>query len=991
MPDKRGSRRQRRWPERVAATVLAVSLIVLTGSAAHAFVTGHAGAAVGAGGTETVADVSAENDLMSRLDSEDQVQRLEALKEIASRVEVGESMTSEMVRAIVDRLSDNDINVSKEAEKVLELIGEPALVELAKGLERYSGARGITTRQSIARLMGKMGPDAVEYLLPLLNDSSVYVRKAVAASLELMGEHASPAREKLIRMVMDVREDADVRAAAVSALASTGASDEASLLAFLFARVDANFRIAFAANTALMDLAPPTEVLIAVLMDVIDDPGLEVSAREALAWTAGQARDFGAAALSYYRESGVSDRASFVRELQHLYSTLDSVNKTGVVGVLAQALRDGEAEVRDAALGAVSTLDELAKDLVPVLSSIALDAGLDSETRRAAMSGWAHIGVSTPDVAAQLIELAVAADEDIRRSAVSILAAVEQPSKSVADMILDNVQSLSEESNWRLAPVVVEVSRADSSVVDRLAAILQASEIGSFERLFAIRILSAIGNNARPSVPALVTALESEDCASCRPVHRRAIARALVQIGGEQAEEALGRLVDDPDIDVRRIARTALGLPFEVPGETVAVPAFPGAEGFGMWTVGGRGGKVYVVTNLSDSGPGSLREAVEASGPRIVVFAVSGTIHLKSRLTITNPYITIAGQTAPGDGITIADYDVVIRADEVILRHVRIRLGDRTRQEADALWIDGAKNVIVDHVSTSWSVDECLSVSASDNVTVQWCFITESLLHSFHSKGAHGYGSLVRGEFGSKYSFHHNLWAHHSGRMPRPGNYTAFSIDKQGALMDFRNNVFYNWGRGYAGANHDTNSITRYNFINNYYKRGPNSTGSIAFREECPYAGAHFSGNMMNGVEPADPWSLVDARINKSVYEDQYKQSDPYPVAAVRTESADVAYERVLLEAGAHPRDNVDARIAGEVASGRGRIINSQNEVGGWPVLRSEAPARDSNDDGVPDWWNVKYGFDPLVGLEVNGDLDGDGYTNIEEYLNGTDPDQYGD
>ena len=215
----------------------------------------HAGAAVGAGGTETVADVSAENDLMSRLDSEDQVQRLEALKEIASRVEVGESMTSEMVRAIVDRLSDNDINVSKEAEKVLELIGEPALVELAKGLERYSGARGITTRQSIARLMGKMGPDAVEYLLPLLNDSSVYVRKAVAASLELMGEHASPAREKLIRMVMDVREDADVSRSCVCTC-DTDASDEASLLAFLFAGwMPTSDRIA--ANTALMDLAPP--------------------------------------------------------------------------------------------------------------------------------------------------------------------------------------------------------------------------------------------------------------------------------------------------------------------------------------------------------------------------------------------------------------------------------------------------------------------------------------------------------------------------------------------------------------------------------------------------------------------------------------------------------------------------------------------------------------------------------------------------------------
>ena len=407
-----------------------------------------------------------------------------------------------------------------------------------------------------------------------------------------------------------------------------------------------------------------------------------------------------------------------------------------------------------------------------------------------------------------------------------------------------------------------------------------------------------------------------------------------------------------------------------------------------MWTVGGRGGKVYVVTNLSDSGPGSLREAVEASGPRIVVFAVSGTIHLKSRLTITNPYITIAGQTAPGDGITIADYDVVIRADEVILRHVRIRLGDRTRQEADALWIDGAKNVIVDHVSTSWSVDECLSVSASDNVTVQWCFITESLLHSFHSKGAHGYGSLVRGEFGSKYSFHHNLWAHHSGRMRSrattlPSQSTSRSTNGFPATTSLQLGPRLCWCESRYKLDH------RYNFINNYYS-------GLTPRAVSPSARVPICRGAF--LRQYDEWSgarrsmvISGARINKSVYEDQYKQSDPYPAAAVRTESADVAYERVLLEAGAHPRDNVDARIAGEVASGRGRIINSQNEVGGWPVLRSEAPARDSNDDGVPDWWNVKYGFDPLVGLEVNGDLDGDGYTNIEEYLNGTDPDQYGD
>jgi len=966
-----------------------IGLIVLVAAAVS--ITVSRAAADSVSNTEPViVEGLAEADLVARLTAEDRTHRLEALKNVMSRVEAGEPVSAEILRAVVDRLSDAEMNITEQAEAILERVGSSALDELAAGLERYAGDRWILVRRTIARIMGTIGSAAVQHLAALLGDPAAQVRLAAAESLGKIGEEALQAAEALREMVMNKEEDPNVRAAGVSALAGIGACDEASLLALVLARADSDFRVAFAANNALTKLAPSTKALIDVLMEAIDDSRLEFSAREALVWVATQSADFANAAVEYIQEADVSQRARLVRELQYLYGRLNENRKAELVSIFGYVLRNENLEVRAAALAGVSKLGDLARELVPELSSIALDPGEDLETRRAAMLGWENIGFSTPDTAAQLMELAIAPDEDddIRRSAVRILAAVRPATKDVAALILDNLPFLSEAWSWRLAPVVVEAGKTDSSIVDRLVMLL--SDSSSFERLFAIRALSAIGEKARLSAPALSRELESEK----DPFYRRAIARALVQIVGSDMDgTVLQTLIDDQDRDVRRIVKNALGLP-DTEGaveQVKAIPAFPGAEGFGMWTVGGRGGSVYVVTNLNDSGPGSLREAVQASGPRIVVFAVSGTIHLKSRLEITNPYITIAGQTAPGDGITIADYDVVIRADEVILRYLRFRLGDRTRQEVDTLYIDRARNVIVDHVSTSWSVDETLSVSASDNVTVQWCFITESLNRSVHSKGAHGYGSLVRGEYGSKYSFHHNLWAHHSGRMPRPGNYTDHSLDKQGALMDFRNNVFYNWGRGYSGSNHDTNSITMYNFINNYYKRGPNSTGNFAFREECPYAKAYFSGNMMNGVEPADPWSLVDARLNRGVYENEYKQSEPFPAGFIRTEPADVAYERVLNEAGMHPRDEVDRRIVDEVINGRGRIINSQDEVGGWPELRSEAPPADSDGDGIPDWWCVKYGFDPVMGLDPSGDLDGDGYTNIEEYLNGTDPDHYVD
>lgn len=431
------------------------------------------------------------------------------------------------------------------------------------------------------------------------------------------------------------------------------------------------------------------------------------------------------------------------------------------------------------------------------------------------------------------------------------------------------------------------------------------------------------------------------------------------------------------------------------PETVVSVPAFPGAEGFGAQAMGGRGGKVLFVTNLNDSGTGSFRAAVETEGPRTVIFCVSGTVALKSAIVISKPYITIAGQTAPGGGICLKNHALVIAADHVIVRHVRCRPGDNVKAESDSLSVSSGHDIIVDHCSASWSVDETLSASSRGrlgNVTVQWCIISESLHDSIHHKGPHGYGSLIRGSNGNGYTYHHNLYAHHHARLPRPGNYIDGTEDPAGFVFDFRNNVIYNWAGSAAGYNADgsngTNSITKMNFIGNYYKAGINSSGSLAFSESTRAARAFFSGNCMNGSYPDDPWSLVS--FSKFSDEDKkaYKQSNPVPVPAVKTDDAITAYERVLSEAGAvlPERDAVDIRIVSEVRDGTGKIINDEQQVGGWPELKSAEPSKDSDKDGIPDEWEKQYGFDSNDPDDGNGDADADGYTNLEEYLNSTKP-----
>jgi len=420
--------------------------------------------------------------------------------------------------------------------------------------------------------------------------------------------------------------------------------------------------------------------------------------------------------------------------------------------------------------------------------------------------------------------------------------------------------------------------------------------------------------------------------------------------------------------------------------DPAAVPAFPGAEGFGAYAKGGRGGRVYHVTTLEDRGPGSLREAVEADGPRILVFDVSGTIRLKKAIEIENPFITIAGQTAPGDGICLRDATFGVGTDHVVIRFLRSRLGDEGTG-GDAISIGAGHHIIIDHCSASWSLDEVLSSSTGRPVlgelTVQWCFITEAL-----NPKNHGFGSLIRGCHGARYSYHHNLYAHNRGRNPRPGNYdnpNTHDADPNGLLLDFRNNVMYNWDGSYAGYNADALSVTRLNYVCNYLVPGPNSsvTGK-AYREGSPYNRGYFASNYYNHVLPEDPWSVVlfDWTAEQIA---AYKQSEPFETGPIHTQGASDAYRSVLDQGGASlpVRDAVDRRIVGEVTSGKGRVINSQADVGGWPELQTAAMPRDSDGDGMPDAWEQEHGLNPDDAADGPADRDADGYTNVEDYLNG--------
>lgn len=443
---------------------------------------------------------------------------------------------------------------------------------------------------------------------------------------------------------------------------------------------------------------------------------------------------------------------------------------------------------------------------------------------------------------------------------------------------------------------------------------------------------------------------------------------------------------------MKKIKFTVLALCFGLNTIVAQQLAFPTAEGFGAYAKGGRGGKVLYVTNLNDAGEGSLRWAVEQEGARTVVFAVSGTIDLKSRLDIENPYITIAGQTAPGDGICLKGETLRIAANHVVVRYIRVRLGDGkhgvgSKQGKDAVSISKGENIIVDHCSASWSLDEILSSSSYrpslSFVTVQWCFITEAL-----NPDNHGFGSLIRGTGGAKYSYLYNLYASNKGRNPRPGNYNSnpYTEDPEGLLLDFRNNVLYNWGGSHAGYNADKVSVTKLNYVGNYLIPGKDSRANgIAYSTGSPYNKSYFSGNYYDGKSPKNQWELVN--FNKAWSKEQieaYKQTKPFETGLVNTKPADEAFVKVLELGGAvwPKRDAVDERIVKGIKNRSGSIIKSQEEVGGWPTLKSKPVIKDSDQDGMPDDWEIKNGLNPN-NAEDRDNVAEDGYTMLEKYING--------
>ena len=419
----------------------------------------------------------------------------------------------------------------------------------------------------------------------------------------------------------------------------------------------------------------------------------------------------------------------------------------------------------------------------------------------------------------------------------------------------------------------------------------------------------------------------------------------------------------------------------EVVGQQLA---FPGAEGFGRFSLGGRGGKVLFVTNLHDSGPGSLRAAIEADYPRIVVFKVSGTIELQSHLRIRHPRITVAGQTAPGDGICLRRYPLVISADDVIVRFLRVRLGDEAGRKMDGIDVSDAENVIVDHCSVSWTLDEAVNTyHGSKNITIQWCLISESL-HDSPLQEGHGFAASLGG-FNT--SYHHNLLANNAGRNPS----IAGEEDAPTINLDFRNNVIFNWGHRTLDGR--PRSI---NVVNNYYKAGPASRRDHIVKMQTIYDGSfgrwYIDGNVLVDTAGKVHRSGIVRIDSEDVPLDSALVEAPVDFAPVQTETAEETYERVLDTAGATlpRRDAHDVRVVGEVRSGEttygNGIISSQKDVGGWPELRSTDPPEDADADGMPDAWERPFTAADDLSLEGAQDADGDGYTNVEEYLNGTNP-----
>ena len=456
------------------------------------------------------------------------------------------------------------------------------------------------------------------------------------------------------------------------------------------------------------------------------------------------------------------------------------------------------------------------------------------------------------------------------------------------------------------------------------------------------------------------------------------------------------------------------------------IPAFPGAQGGGAFTVGGRGGKVYVVTNLNDSGEGSFREACEQGGARVIVFNVAGIIKLNSPVIIRAPYITIAGQTAPGDGVCIAGESVWIDTHDVVIRFMRFRRGEtNVMRRDDGLGGNPVGNIMIDHVSASWGLDENMSIYRhvydrgsekpkklpTVNITIQNSVFSECL-----DTYNHAFGSTIGGH---NSTFMRNLWANNIARNPSVGMNGDFG---------FVNNVVFNWWNRSADGGDNT---SLYNFINNYYKPGPITPENQPIRhrilkpesgraadKKTLYGRVYANGNIVEGNDRVtkDNWDggiQIEDMPDAGRYTDSIRSNTPFPMAKFPIISAKESFDYVLKNVGATlpKRDPVDARVVEEVRTGK--IVYSENaklpvggeyikrrlpadsykkgiisdisQVGGYPEYKG-TPYKDSDNDGMPDAWETRNGLNPKNAADAVADRNKDGYTNIEEFLNSVVP-----
>ena len=433
--------------------------------------------------------------------------------------------------------------------------------------------------------------------------------------------------------------------------------------------------------------------------------------------------------------------------------------------------------------------------------------------------------------------------------------------------------------------------------------------------------------------------------------------------------------------------------------------AFPGAEGYGKYAIGGRGGKTFIVSNLNDKGQGSFREAAEAKEKRMIVFAVSGTIHLETKLSIRGD-VTIAGQTAPGDGICLADNSVSLGGDNIIVRYLRFRMGDKYQKGGmvdgnggdDAFGGVRRKNIIIDHCSMSWSTDEVFSVYAGDSTTLQWNLISEPLNYSYHFETGdkdyehHGYGGIWGG---LHLSAHHNLFAHCNNRNPRFNGIRHTPTE----FVDYRNNVIYNWGGNtiYAGEGGD------YNIINNYFKYGPSTNNNVRYRivnpgknETIGFGKWYVDGNYVDEANDVSKNNWLGIVMGNGGTEQDKKNTiidKPHVAWPMPTQTAVDVYESVLKFVGAsYKRDELDERVINNVKNRTGSLIDVQGgfphgtpyemTINAWPVLKSLSSPVDNDKDGIPDDWEVKNGLNATDASDASKISSHSFYTNIEVYIN---------